>query len=204
MQDQDTAAAAIDLKLFRHVMGSFVTGLTVITTETRGELRGMTANAFMSGSLNPPLCVVCVALKAGMHGHLLEAGHFGVNILARGQEIYSGHFAGKPVEGLYIPTEKVGRTPLLKNAVSTIGAELAEQYPCGDHSLFVGRIFHLSHAEDREPLVIHLGRFNALMRESQPLPVASDVRFRSRAVGLRRAWQCHINVAVLDTHDNRP
>ena len=67
------------------VMASFVTGVTVITTQVRGEIRGMTANAFMSGSLEPPLCVVSVGKKARMHTLLLESGHFGVNILARGQ-----------------------------------------------------------------------------------------------------------------------
>ena len=72
--------------VFRRVMASFVTGVTVITTQVHGEIRGMTANAFMSGSLEPPLCVVSVGKKARMHAFLLESGHFGVNILARGQE----------------------------------------------------------------------------------------------------------------------
>src|SRR5271156_6625102 len=67
--------------LFRRVMASFVTGVTVITTQLRGEIRGMTANAFMSGSLDPPLCVISVALKARMHAFLLEADHFGISIL---------------------------------------------------------------------------------------------------------------------------
>ena len=56
-QPQD---GAVTHELFRHVMASFVTGVTVITTQLRGEVRGMTANAFMSGSLDPPLCVVSV------------------------------------------------------------------------------------------------------------------------------------------------
>jgi flavin reductase (DIM6/NTAB) family NADH-FMN oxidoreductase RutF len=70
-----------------------------MSRQVRGEVRGMTANAFMSGSLEPPLCVVSVGKKARMHAFLLEAGHSGVNILARGQEPLIGHFAGRPVEG---------------------------------------------------------------------------------------------------------
>ncbi|MBV9702458.1 MAG: flavin reductase family protein, partial [Methylobacteriaceae bacterium] len=73
----DTAGLdRIDLALFRKVMGSFPTGVTVITTQAGGAPRGMTANAFMSGSLDPPLCVVCVAKRAHMHGYLLQTGRF--------------------------------------------------------------------------------------------------------------------------------
>ena len=94
----DPQGDAVTDERFRRVMASFATGVTVITTQLRGELRGMTANAFMSGSLEPPLCVVSVGLKARMHAFLLEAGHFGVNILARGQESLIGHFSGRPVD----------------------------------------------------------------------------------------------------------
>jgi hypothetical protein len=78
------ADGAVSEERFRRVMASFATGVTVITTRVRGEVRGMTANAFMSGSLDPPLCVISVGVKARMHGFLMEAGHFGVNILGRG------------------------------------------------------------------------------------------------------------------------
>jgi flavin reductase (DIM6/NTAB) family NADH-FMN oxidoreductase RutF len=81
--------------LFREMMGSFATGVTVITTATRREVRGMTANAFMSGSLSPPLCVISVACAARMHGFLAEAGHFGVSILSQDQQRLSAHFAGQ-------------------------------------------------------------------------------------------------------------
>ena len=99
-ESHSAADDAVTHERFRRVMASFVTGVTVVTTQVRGEIRGMTANAFMSGSLDPPLCVISVALKARMHGFLVEAGHFGVNILARGQEPLIGHFSGRPVEGI--------------------------------------------------------------------------------------------------------
>ena len=50
----------VDAKLFRRVMGSFATVVTVIAAEVEGSVRGMTANAFMSGSLSPPLCLISV------------------------------------------------------------------------------------------------------------------------------------------------
>jgi hypothetical protein len=109
---------AVTHEMFRRVMASFVTGVTVITTQVRGEVRGMTANAFMSGSLEPPLCVVSVGLTARMHAFLLEAGHFGVNILARGQEQLIGHFSGRPVENMNVNYEYIGDTPHRRHAAA--------------------------------------------------------------------------------------
>src|SRR5690348_11140779 len=91
--------SAIDLALLRRVMGSFATGVTVIVAEADGDIRGMTANAFMSGSLEPPLCVVSIAKRAHMHGHIAAAGRFSVNILSVAQEELALHFAGRPTGG---------------------------------------------------------------------------------------------------------
>jgi flavin reductase len=153
--------------LFRKVMASFVTGVTVITTQVRGEVRGMTANAFMSGSLEPPLCVISVAKKARMHGFLVEASHFGVNILARGQESLIGHFAGRPVEDIHPQYRYAGDTPLLAHANATIAAKIDARHDCGDHSLFVGRIFALRHADGVIPIVLHVGRLASLLHSHE-------------------------------------
>src|SRR5580692_11079294 len=139
------ADGAVTETVFRRVMASFVTGVTVITTQVRCEVRGMTANAFMSGSLEPPLCVVSVATKARMHAFLLEAGHFGVNILARGQEKLIGHYAGRPVENLDVKYDYIDSTPVLPDANATIAAKVTARHDCGDHSLFIGHIFALRH-----------------------------------------------------------
>jgi flavin reductase len=156
-------ADAVTHELFRRVMASFVTGVTVITTQVRGEIRGMTANAFMSGSLDPPLCVISVSLKARMHAFLLEAGHFGVNILARGQEPLIGHFAGRPSEDVNVKYEYVDDTPLFADANATIAAKVIARHACGDHSLFVGHIFALRHSAGHAPIVLHVGRLASLM-----------------------------------------
>jgi flavin reductase len=153
--------------LFRRVMASFVTGVTVVTTEVRGEVRGMTANAFMSGSLEPPLCVISVSTKARMHAFLLEAGHFGVSILARGQESLIGHFSGRPVEGIDLKYEYADSTPLLAHAHATIAAKVMARHACGDHSLFVGHIFALQHAVGLAPIVLHVGRLASLMHSHE-------------------------------------
>jgi flavin reductase (DIM6/NTAB) family NADH-FMN oxidoreductase RutF len=169
---QETAKGkpgAIDPALFRKVMGAFATGVTVITTEVNGEIRGMTANAFMSGSLDPPLCVVSVGKRARIHPCLLEAGFFGVSILAKDQERLSTHFSGGPVADLAPQFVRVGRTPLLIGATATIATNIVASHDCGDHTLFVGRIDHLA-AHTRPPLVVHEGRYASLAYSQERAP----------------------------------
>lgn len=170
---EDPQDAGVTDELFRRVMASFVTGVTVITTQVRGELRGMTANAFMSGSLDPPLCVVSVGLTARMHAFLVEAGHFGVNILSRGQEPLIRHFSGRPIEGLDLKYDHIGDTPLLAHTHAAVAAKVIARYPCGDHSLFVGQIFSLRPPDGAAPIVLHVGRLAALqhLQEQAPGPI---------------------------------
>ncbi len=162
----------IEPRVFRHVMGRFPTGVTVITANEAGHVRGMTANAFMSGSLNPPLCVVSVAKRAHMHACLANGAHFGVNILAEDQERLSVHFAGAAVPGLSPRFDHVGPVPLLAEACARIAAEIAARHDCGDHTLFVGHILHMD-SSDRMPLLYHAGRYGALTSrpEGQAVPV---------------------------------
>jgi flavin reductase (DIM6/NTAB) family NADH-FMN oxidoreductase RutF len=155
------AAPAIDATLFRKVMGSFASGVTVVTTVAGAEVRGMTVSAFMSGSLDPALCVISVRKRARMYPLLIEAGHFGVSILARDQERLSNHFAGVPVGDIAPGFVWAGRTPVLADAAAVIAADIAAQYDCGDHTLFIGRIQHLA-AHGRPPLLVHEGRYASL------------------------------------------
>lgn len=159
----------IDRALFRQVMGSFATGVTIITTEGGGEIRGMTANAFMSGSLDPPLCVVSIGKRARMHPHLVAAGHFGVSILAKDQEKLSQHFSGGPVADIAPEFVHVGRTPVLAEAAATIATDVAAQHDCGDHTLFIGHILHLQ-AHARAPLIVHEGHYASLIYSKERAP----------------------------------
>jgi flavin reductase len=160
-RDQD-GTLEIYPRLFRRVMGSFTTGVTVVTARDGAGYRGMTANAFMSGSLEPPLCVVSVAHRARMHTLLLASDAFGVNILAEDQEDYSVHFAGRAVPGFTPDVDMSGRVPLLRGPCARISATIAARHPCGDHTLFIGRIVDLD-ATDRKPLVYHSGCYAALV-----------------------------------------
>ena len=151
----------IDPAHFRRVMGRFASGVTVITAEADGEIRGMTANAFMSGSLSPPLLIISIAKRARMHSHLEAAGRFAVNILANGQDKYAGHYAGRPNPELKVAYALVGGIPTLKDASAFMTAETRATHECGDHTIFIGHIHYMS-ADNRPPLVYHSGHYAAL------------------------------------------
>ena len=151
----------IDPALFRRVMGSFATGVTVITTQADDGVRGMTANAFMSGSLAPPLCIVSVAKKARMHDMLAKASQFGVSMLAKGQEAVSQHFARQAVSEPDVSFEHIEGVPVLAGVAASLAAEIDTRHDCGDHSLFIGRIVGLREYS-RPPLVYHGGKYATL------------------------------------------
>lgn len=157
------AEDSIDPQLFRGVMGRFATGVTIVSTVDEGEIHGMTANAFMAGSLNPPLCVVAVRQGARMHRHLLAAGHFGVSFLSEDQEHLSSHFASHTVPNIETDFVFRGRTPVLDRAVAAITAEVQSTSACGDHTLFVGRILEME-AADHPPLLFFGGRYLRIPR----------------------------------------
>jgi flavin reductase len=154
---------------FRRVMGRFASGVTVITAAADGETRGMTANAFMSGSLEPPLCVVSVAHRAHMHKHLEKAGAFAVNILAAGQEALAFNFAGKPIAGLDVAFHDVHGVPAIVGTSALITAKLSAAHECGDHTLYIGAITSMA-ADNQPPLLYHAGRFGALIPLKEPVP----------------------------------
>ena len=164
---------AVDGMLFRQVMGRFATGVTVITAEAEGGVRGMTANAFMSGSLAPPLCIVSVAKRARLHKALINAGHFGVSMLAQGQEAISQHFAGQGVAEPEVVFEHMNGVPVLGGVCAAIAAVIEARHDCGDHSLFIGHIVAMRD-DGRPPLVYHGGKYATLHYRKMPADQTLD------------------------------
>ncbi len=152
---------AIDSRAFRDTMGRFATGITVVTTVVENAVHGMTANAFLSVSLEPPLILVSVDRRARMHGFLERSGRYGVSILSAQQQAYSQHFAGRPVEGLELKFVWVHDMPLLAETLGHMVATVVEAHPAGDHTLFIGRVEYLR-AFDGEPLIFFRGQYRHL------------------------------------------
>jgi flavin reductase (DIM6/NTAB) family NADH-FMN oxidoreductase RutF len=82
-------------KEFRSTVGAFATGVTVVTTRGEEHAYGMTANAFSSVSLDPPLILVCVINPSEGAEHITRNGVFAVNILSVQQEPMSRYFASR-------------------------------------------------------------------------------------------------------------
>lgn len=157
------ACAPFTPREFRDAMGQFATGVVVISTEDAGQAHAMTANAFMSGSLAPPLVIVSVADTARMHGRIRRAGVFAVSVLAQSQQAVSAHFAGKPSPDHCPAFERLGELPVVAGAPVQLAAVLRHDHACGDHTLFVGEVLALRHAgAGRAPLLFHGGRYGRM------------------------------------------
>jgi len=151
---------------FRRTLGMFATGVTVITTEAEGQVHGMTANAFMSVSLRPPLIVISVDKRAKMHRLLSEGSHYAVNVLASDQEHLSDRFAGRQAEDAEpVRFDTVRDTPVVHGALATLVARVVRSAWGGDHSLFIGQVEYARYGEG-EPLLFHGGRYEHMLAAS--------------------------------------
>ncbi|MFI9812507.1 flavin reductase family protein [Saccharothrix variisporea] len=130
----------------RSTLARFATGVVVLTVG--GEhMHGMTANAFSSVSLEPPLVLCCVARTATMHGAITAAGHFATSVLRADQEASARHFADRARPAgqaqfdavAWRPGELTG-APVLAEALAWLECEVADAYDAGDHSVFIGRV----------------------------------------------------------------
>ena len=146
---------------FRETLGRFASGVTVVTAAHGGERRGMTANAFVSVSLTPPLILVSVDHSASMHARLHEAERFGVNVLSAQQRELSRHFAGRPDEGLNVPWMDHEGLPLIGGAVAQLVCRKVEAHPAGDHTLFIGEVEYSRYTDD-DPLLYFRGQYHEL------------------------------------------
>jgi len=154
----------IDKTELRRVMGHFPTGVTVITTFSKaGALHGLTANAFTSVSLVPPLVLVCVDKKAESYPCFEESKCFTVNFLADDQEDLSRRFAttgGDKFEGVGYRMG-ANQAPILNGALAYLECKVVAAHEGGDHTIYVGEI---EQAETREakPLLFYRGGYRNL------------------------------------------
>lgn len=149
---------------FRNAMGKFATGVTVVATEVDGDVHGMTANAFMSVSLNPKLVVISIAEKAQLLEKLKQCKAFSVNILAADQEEMSMIFAGQVKDYQAVVFDQLAGVPVLPGAIAQITCEVTAEHVEGDHTLFIGKVTDI-HLEDAEPLIYFSGKYRSLVEE---------------------------------------
>jgi flavin reductase (DIM6/NTAB) family NADH-FMN oxidoreductase RutF len=159
-----SSAAEAAARELRQVMGRFATGVTVVTTAHRDTIHGMTANAFLSVSLRPPLVLVSLG-RCRMSEMLPRTGRYGVSVLASDQEQYAAHFAGQRAADVPPSFVWENEFPLLDGALAHVGCRVVDVHTAGDHVLWIGEVEHLSHREG-EPLLFYTGRFGTLREVS--------------------------------------
>lgn len=153
----------IDDAGFRQALSHFASGVTVVTTEHEGKPYGMTVASFASLSLRPPLVLICIAKEAKSHDAIVAAGAFGVSILGGNQADLSGRFAAKiddKFEGVPVRRGSLG-VPLIDGAICTIECSVHEQFPSGDHTIFVGEVQD-ARTIDGAPLIYFRGGYRAI------------------------------------------
>ncbi|WP_338751294.1 flavin reductase family protein [Bacillus sp. FJAT-52991] len=154
----------MDDRQFRNTMGKFATGVNVILTEIDGDVHGMTANAFMSVSLDPKLVVISIGERAQMLEKIKNSQKFTVNILAADQQELSMIFAGQIKEKQEVAFDRLAGQPVLAGSVAQITCEVAAEHVEGDHTLFIGKATAVE-IEERDPLIYFSSRYRSLLEE---------------------------------------
>lgn len=153
---------------FRKAMGSFATGVTVITVDFEGEVQGMTANAFTSVSLDPLLVLVCVDHKAKTHAQLHTRKRFGVNVLSEGQRAISEYYAlaerthdrAEQEAGARFDRTQHG-TPVLRGALAYLECRLHSVQDAGDHTIFIAEVEDMV-VKEGDPLLYFQGEYRKI------------------------------------------
>jgi flavin reductase len=164
LTDQGSAGSAATL---RHVMGSFITGVTIVSTVWQDVAHAMTATAVSSVSLDPPLILVCVSKTSRFHAAVLGSGHWAASLLRHDQVVIARHFSNKGRDLLTqfdsVPhtLAPVSGAPLIVGAHSWLECDTYATYDGGDHTIVVGRLVRASQREPSgRPLTYYRGAYS--------------------------------------------
>lgn len=154
----------VDAAVFRRVIGSFMSGVVVITTIDSEVPHGMTVSAVSSLSMDPPMLLACLNTTSRTQEAVTRSGLFAVNILAHDQGELAARFARSTLVDKFegVPYS-LGRTgvPFLSGALAVMECRVAEVVTGGTHRVFLGRVVHAD-ASEGSPLAYFRGRFGRL------------------------------------------
>lgn len=162
MLHEEPAQDAFTASEFRSALGSFATGVTVVTTRGRGgHPVGLTVNSFASVSLAPPLILWSLRNESSTMAAFRESSHFAVNVLGEAQEEICRIFAGAASDkfGHVAIRNGLGRVPLLGGVSASFECTRESVHPGGDHQIFIGRVRRVSVSTSTRPLVHCRGAF---------------------------------------------
>jgi flavin reductase (DIM6/NTAB) family NADH-FMN oxidoreductase RutF len=157
-------AGALDKKALRRALGTFVTGVTIVTTtDEMGRPRGLTVNSFTSVSLDPPLVLVCIAKTSGSFDAFQRSSGFAINVLCEDQRSISDLFATKSPDKFdhvdWVPG--LAGAPRILGSISTLECAAHERVVAGDHIILIGRVIGFE-ITPRRPLVYGQGGYISL------------------------------------------
>jgi len=155
---------SIDSWTLRQTVGRFVTGVTVVSLESEGEVRAMTANSFTSLSLDPPLVLFCLGKDTKAGQHIRKVSGFAVSILSHEQQDLSSYFAGSwrgddPPPFTFTAWDG---GPRLDGCIAALGCRISAIHEGGDHWIVVGEVVATYRVEQGLPLVFFGGRYMTL------------------------------------------
>ena len=152
----------VDATVFRDTLARVPTPVTVVTSHVDRKPHGTTVSAFSSLSLDPPMILVSLDQSSDLLKIIQEAGHFGVNVLAAGQQALATNFARKGADRFGPQTRwepGPGGLPLLADATTHLICARHTLVTVGDHELVVGQVIRAIIGTSAPPLLHHQGRF---------------------------------------------
>jgi flavin reductase (DIM6/NTAB) family NADH-FMN oxidoreductase RutF len=159
-------AKRFDRRDFRHALGQFATGVTIVTARAKdGRGIGLTVNSFTSVSLDPPVVLWCLSREATDFAAFNVAGRFAVNVLSARQHHLSRQFS-TTVADKFTGVEREEApdgSPLLEGATAHFICRVAGRFDGGDHVIILGQVEEYRWHEG-EPLVFHSGRYHVTTR----------------------------------------
>ena len=151
---------AVEPADLRRVLGSFATGVVVVTGQDADGPVGFTCQSFASVSLDPPLVLVCPAHTSVSWPRIAATGAFAVNVLAADQRDIGARFARPSVDrfaGLDWTATTWG--PVIGDALAHVLCTVEDVHPAGDHDIVVGRVHELHTRREDDPLLFFRGAF---------------------------------------------
>lgn len=160
----------VDKMEYRRTIGTFATGVTIVTTKLNEHMHGLTANAVSSLSLEPTLLLVCVDHTSDTFALLKESGAFCVNILSADQADLSTKFATKLKEGEHRMAgvkyrQALTGAPVLDGCIAYLDCRIWQTFTAGDHDIFIGEVIDIwSDPGDAQPLLFYRGQYAKIAR----------------------------------------
>lgn len=147
------------LDLYKNVMGSYPTGVTIVTTMEKDEPIGITVNSFASVSLSPLLVLWSIDKKSRSLNAFLDSEKFAVNILSEQQEETCFLFSKSSInnEERFSQTEwqrSDKNLPVMNHSYATLECENFQQIEAGDHYILIGKVVHVE-KRDTKPILYY-------------------------------------------------